>query len=303
LLLSIFIWSLLFKIEVFIIFLLIAAFYFLMAFWRQNEHFNSLTQKIRMTAFDESGDPTLYASVEIDLTNADAFLNEYNQRSPETKLTYSHFGLMGLSRALSESKLASKLSFDAFSIDNHVDLGLIVDVEGENITALVMNKCDSRSLPEIASFINTKIKLAKSRKIKQINFQNKIINFFPSYVSKVIMQIGIFILSDVGIKLHSLAPKQSPRLHAAVSNISAFNIHDAYSALTAIAKLEIIAVMGAPVMRPVVVDGKIEPRKTMTIDLTVDARYINVEQCAVLIPRIKECWENPSIYEHLLKNN
>jgi len=281
---------------------LIACFYFFMAFLKQKECFTGLAQKIWMTAFDESGDPTLYASIEIDLTNVDNFISEYNQMHPETKLTYSHFGLMSIARSLRECKLASKISFDAYSLDRHVDLGLIVDVEGANVTALVMNHCDSKSLPDIASFINKKIKMAKTHKIKQINFQNKIMGFFPSYISKMVMQIGLFMLSDVGIKLYPLTPKQSPRLNAAVSNVSAYKIHDAYSALTAITKLEIIAVMGSPVVRPLVVDGKIQPRKTMIIDLTIDARYINVQQCAILAPRIKECWENSVHYQHLVKH-
>ena len=302
-LLSIFIWSLLFKLEVFAILLIITAFYFFMTFLKQRNCFLDLTQKIWMTAFDEPGDPTLYASIEIDLTNVDSFIELYNETGPETKLTYSHFGLLSIARCLRESHLASKLSFDAYSIDKHVDLGLIVDVEGSNISALVMNHCDSKSLADISSFINTKIKMAKTNKIKQINFQNKIMGYFPSYISKMVMQIGLFMLSDVGIKLYPLTPKQSPRLHGAVSNITAYKIHDAYTALTAIAKLELIAVMGSPVVRPLVVGGDILPRKTMIIDLTIDSRYINVEKCALLTPQIKEYWENPSHYQYLLKQN
>jgi hypothetical protein len=295
------VWSLLFKIQVFGIFLAICIVYFAYATFYQIQYPNLIDQKIRMSAFDDSGDPTLYASVEIDLTNVDDFLKCYNENRTTEKLTYSHFGVSSIAKSLSALQLGSKMAFGAHSCDNHVDAGLLVDINGSNLSVLLMNDCDRKSIPEICTFFNNKIKLAKSGKIRQINAQNKLMAYFPSYVSKFIMSFGLFIISDLGIHLYPLTPKQSPRIHCAISNISVSNIHHVYTALAAITKLEVIAVLAAPLYKPLVVDGKIEMRRTMTIDLTIDARFINIEQCAILVPKIKEYWEDTSNYSHLIE--
>jgi len=297
------IWSLLFNIKVFAILLVVCAFYFGCAIYYQVRYPNSIDQKIRLLAFDDSGDPTLYLSIDIDLTNVDSFLKSYNENRASEKLTYSHFGVSSLAKSLSALDLNGKIAFGAYSSDNRVDMGLLVDVNGSNLNVLLMNDCDKKSLPEICSFFNNKIKLAKLQKIKQINAQNKLMSFLPSYVSKIIMSFGLFILSDLGWHLYPLTPKQSPRIHAAVSNISVSSIHHVYTALAAITKLEVIAVLAAPLVKPLVVDGKIEMRRTMTIDLTIDARFINVEQSAALASKIKQYWEDPSNFIHLLNNH
>jgi len=294
------IWSLLFNLELLAIFIAVCLIYFAFAFYYQVRYPNSIDQKLRVTTFDDSGDPTLYLSIDIDLTNVDAFLKSYNENRASEKLTYSHFGVDSLAKSLAALQLNGKMSFGSYQSDSRVDMGLLVDINGTNLSVLLMNECDKKSLPEICNFFNNKIKLAKSQKIKQINAQNNLMSFMPSYVSKVIMSFGLFLLADLAWYLPPITPKQSPRIHGAVSNISVSDIHNVYTALAAITKLEVIAVLLAPQIRPVVVDGKIEMRRTMIITLTIDARFINIEQSAMLSAMIKNYWEDPSTYVHLL---
>ena len=71
LLLAVFIWSMLYEWSLFVIFALTVSFYAFMNFWNQKKALNSFRRKIQIATWNDSGDPSVFGRLEVDMTKID----------------------------------------------------------------------------------------------------------------------------------------------------------------------------------------------------------------------------------------
>ena len=299
--LALLIWSILYQQLIFLIYTVILAIYLAVGALKRGSTPVDPVQKLKAVTSNAPGQPNMLVSVEIDLENADNYLKEYNSRNPPFKVTYTHISVASLGVAFDKSQKAGKLAFGEFFPAKSVELVVIVDVEGKDIGALVAKDTQNKTPPEMAAFLNGKIKLMKANKMKAFNMQNKILGLFPSFLLKILLRIGVFMLYDLELTIPYLASNKNSASFGAVSNITESHITHVHSALVSFTKVEVIMVISAPQLRPVVHEGEIQVRKMNTINMTFDSRFVDIFDACELVDHVKDYWENKERFDELLK--
>lgn len=253
---------------------------------------------MQIAAYDETGDPSCYAKLPIDLTTVDDFLAKYNEENPDSKLTYTIIALKAMGEALSVSKkINGKICFGNFIPLESVDISVLVDVEGENLVNVLVKGCNKNSLKEIANQIKGKIRIVKEKKDPALNHQIKTFAKIPTFVAELIISLSSFVTYNLGIPIPQLKMQANSFGTAVLTNITGFEMYDAYAPHVNFCRTVMLGVITDNRMVPVVNDeGEIEPRKYMNFNITFDHRFADGSDAMHMLAKAKDVWMHPHKY-------
>ena len=189
--LSLLLWALFFQRSLLLIYMGILLIYYLLSLAYYNAKDNrNFSRKVKFAQYSDRIDPTWRMRVDIDMTNAEKFLKEYNKDKKEFRMTYTHIALKAFGRGLmaGENRMG-RLAFGNFIPSTNPRLVCPVNIKGKNIFAVRVDRPDTNSLEEIHE--KTKIfKQIKEGKHKDANEQEKALNITAS-VLRMIFIISI----------------------------------------------------------------------------------------------------------------
>lgn len=105
-----------------------------------------------------------------------------------------------------------------------------------------------------------------------------------------------FISYNLGLSIPQLAIEKDQFGMILFTNVSSFDVHEAYAPLCSFTRNSATVVFCTPKMRPVVVDGVVQAKKIAYMMFTVDHRYQDGSGCTKIIKAIKDVWGNPKAY-------
>jgi len=297
LLLSTFVWSIIYNHSLLAIYLIVFGLYFLANIYLTIRYPGTLRSKIRIATWNDSGDPTVWGRVEIDMTLIDAFLENYNSKHSHDKLTYTVIFAKAFGKGLSVARhLAGKIAFGNFIPSDSVDLSVLCDVEGSNLANILVEGCDRYSLTELNKQIKSKVKALKLGKDKDFNNQVKTGDFTPSFLVGLILTVTSWICYDLGLPFPPLRMKENNYGTGILTNVTAFNVEDCFAPHVPFLKTIAVAVMNTPQQKPIVVDGKIVIRRVMNLNIAYDHRFADGSDCVKMLKAIEAVFKNPTDY-------
>ena len=249
---------------------------------------------MQIATWNDAGDPSVFGRIEVDLTNIDAFLERFNIANPDSKLTYTVIFARALGQGLSSSKkLFGKICFGQFVPQPSVDLSVLVDVQGNNLANVVLEGCNLNSITSLNEQLRSRVRDLKTGNNKELNEKMKLMRFVPSFIIQLILIVTTWITYDLGIPIPFLKMKSNNYGFGILTNVVAFNVHDATAPLVPFLKTVIVALMNTPRMRPVVVDGEIVVRKIMNFNITYDHRFGDGVDAVNMLRAVSEVFEDP----------
>ena len=291
------IWSFFYKTILLTIFLTIIILYilFINIYLSNNK---SKSDKIRFNEYNDTGDPTAFAKLQIPLDDIDEFLSEYNKKNPLKKITYSHIGLKAMGLALKEISNSGKYSFGNLikATEEEIDVSLLVNIENKNIMNLTVKSCCKNSIKQIASQLKGKIGIMKKNKDKRVKRQLNVLRMIPVFIVELVILLVSFVGYDLGMDFKPMKIKRHNFGIGVVTNIVGIKISEAIPAHVHLLRDVMIMLISNPVVKPFVIDGKICRRKVIKINLAFDPRFGNGDCFLNAINKVKEVWMNPFKY-------
>jgi len=222
-------------------------------------------------------------------------IKHYNHENPNNKLTYSAVFIKAAGEGLAySSQVYGKISFGAFVPSPSVNLGLVVNLEGENLTGVVVKDTGYKSIREINNFLKAQVREAKVGRQKLINNFVKNGKHIPSFLGQLLFRVMTWVCHDFGFKLRILGIEPENFSWGGLINLTTFDIHDAYPPLIPGMMTVFTAAMNTPHLRPVVVDGNLAIRKIMNMNMTFDHRFADGSEAAKVVQVIQKVLENPT---------
>ncbi len=257
----------------------------------------SIRSKIRIATWNDSGDPTVFGKIEVDLTEIDNFLEKYNEKNPDNKLTYTVIFAKAFGQGLSTSKhLSGKIAFGAFVPSNQVNISVLCDIGGTNLANVLVEGCDKNSLKELNDQLKRKVKSLKMGKDKDFNKQTLLGSLIPSFLTQIILVVSSWICYDLNLAVPPLNLKPNNYGNGILTNVSNFNVFDFSAPHVPFLKTIVVAVMNTPALKPVVVDGKIIIRKIMNLNISYDHRFADGSDAPRMLKNLERVFSNPSAY-------
>ena len=254
-------------------------------------------RKIQIATWSESGDPTSWSKLEVNLTKTDEFIKEYNAQHPDDRITLTVIALKSLGYAMaSAGKSWGKLSFGNFIPSQSVDVTVLVNVEGDNVINALVKNCDKAGIESINAQFKPSIKKIKRKEDKDINFQFKLVKMLPTFIVKIFLTISSFVVYELGLPFNILKMKKNHFGNAILTNVTSFNLVDVYASHVPFTKGMLVCMLNTPELRPTVVDNQVVARKMMNINFLFDMRFIELKELADILKTIKNVFEDPKEY-------
>ena len=297
LLASVLLWSLIYEPSLFLIYMGLNGIYILLAIWTGRKSLTSFRRKLQIATWNDSGDPSVFGRLEVDLTKIDSFMEQFNARNPENKITYTAI----FARALGEASKASgrctgKIAFGQFLPAAEVTLSVLVDVEGSNLGTVVLRGCDRLSISELNTALKEEVKKLKTGKNKDFNEQMNTLKYIPSFVVQLMLRIASWLCYDLGLSVPFLKVKPDNFGFGILTNVSGFGLEDCFAPLVPFCKTVVVVVMNATQLRPRVVDGKLEIRKILNLNVTFDHRFGDGADAIKMMKGVYQVLEEPEKY-------
>lgn len=258
---------------------------------------NSAYQKWRLSCFKDGGDPCVYSKEEVDITNIEKFIEDFNQKNPNDKITMTHVVARGLGACLScTGRNHGLVQYGHFTPVESVDISVLVDIGGNNLGAVVVKNCQKATLQEISQQLKGSISKLKTGKDEKFNEQVKILSNIPSSITQLISRFVSFLAYDLGLDVPAFKLEKVPFGMCILTNVSGMNIEDSTPPLVPFMKPVCVTVMNKPVFKPVVIDGKIEIRKIMNLNCSFDHRFADGCDAAKMFAAMRVVFNNPENY-------
>jgi len=220
-----------------------------------------------MSTWGGGNDPTIYGFIDIDVTRAQAYLTDLRASSGR-KITITHLVGAAIARAFGENPECNGLvSLGRMKRRSSVDVFFQVAFEGgQNLSGAKVVAADTLSVPEIADQLEQFAARIRERKDTDLQKSSSLMKSIPGALLAPVLRLSEFAMFDLGMNLSKYGIPFDPFGTVMVTNVGVFDIEQGFApllplarspALMTIGKIrdKVIAVDGAPVVRPVVTIG------------------------------------------------
>lgn len=256
--------------------------------------------KIQMGTWGAPQDTSAYGTIEVDCGIIDDFIEKYNQKNPDARISYTHFfmKLIGMSIAKAP-RINGTIAFGEFVPFEGVNVNTLVDIDGKNLAGVTVQNCDSLSLSEIRTKTNSKVKALKTKKDENVKEQMKIAKMLPSSIMACLLEISTFITYNLGLDFKALRLKKYQFGNVVITNVTKMGINHVFAPLVNFTRSICIVVLCSPEDRVVVDENKeMVVKKMMNVNITFDHRYADAAAVQPVIKELKTVASNP---EKMLK--
>lgn len=257
----------------------------------QHTSINSDWRKVAAAIYRKPVDSKIFGSVELDVTELEAWINE--QRRNGMKITLMYPLILWVSRALKQEipELNCYIRRGSAVQRKTVDVMVSVLMKGGQMGTLVVPNADTMNLRELADFMVRE--LQNSRKQDAVLETKTTIARIPWPFRPWIMNLLRTLVIDWGIRLPFSAAKPEGMGSFVMSNIGSVGLDVGYPALLPMSNVAMVLIMGSVNTKPAVVNGEIVARRILNLSTALDHRVVDALHGGKLFKYLKNAIRNP----------
>lgn len=253
----------------------------------------STWRRLALNTWDTPTDPKIYGTLEIDATEANAYLQALrSQGGPRVTVTH----LVGHAVALAireRPEVNAILRHRTLYRRETIDVYFQIAFEGgEDLNGAKIVSADQKGVVGIARELEESARAVRERRAKTVS-NAKTFSKLPSFITGPAMRLGTFAHYELGLDLQRFGVPWDGFGSVMVTNVGSFGLATGLAPLVPFSRCPLILLLGEIRERPVVRDGQIVARPILPIGVTLDHRVIDGYQASKLAARFVHIMENP----------
>lgn len=262
--------------------------------WRSPMPKMSTRRKLAIASWSSPREGNIYGKLTVDATEALAYI-EHVRRTTGEKATITHFVGKACGEALKQApSLNGYLRLGAYVPHRTVDIAFLVALEeGANLAKAKVCEMDRKSVADIARELRELAQRLHAGKDEKWNKSQGPVAVLPTWLIRPILGVTGLLTSSFGVSLPALGLEAFPFGSCIITNVGMFGLDEGYAPPTPFARVPVYVLVGALRDSPVVVDGQIVIRKQLTLNATIDHRFMDGHQGGVLAKVVRGIFENP----------
>lgn len=258
-------------------------------------------RRISLAAWKAPNDPTVYGSLSVDFSKARNFLERLGQNA-DPKITVTHFVAKAVALTLKRfPDLNGIVRWGSIYLRKTVDLFLQVavadtDKEGADLSGVKIERCDEKTLREIALELREKSQRIRKREDPQFQSSLRLFQKLPPWFLKIALRLAGFLIYDLEWCSKRWGVPEDPFGSAMVTSVGSLDLPAAFVPLFPLSRAPFIVCVGAVSDRPWVVDGQIVVRPILDLGITFDHRFMDGATASRMVKYFKDLVENPENY-------
>jgi len=246
-------------------------------------------------AWDAPRDPTVYGMLDLDATNALAYVEKLRIESG-FKVTLTHLIGKAVAFAIAERPdVNAIIRRGRIYVRDSVDVFFQVAFEGgENLAGCKVSDLDRKSVVDVARELAERAERIRTRKDHPTQQSARLLSRLPPVVTRAAMKLGERLTYDYDLDLSKLGVPYDAFGSAMITNVAGFGLTVGQAPLFPPSRTPIILTIGAVRDAPTVVGGEICIRPILTIGASFDHRVLDGYQAGRMAKRFREVLEDPA---------
>jgi pyruvate dehydrogenase E2 component (dihydrolipoamide acetyltransferase) len=251
-----------------------------------------------LRAWSPPRDPTVYSTLEIDVSRALAYLERLRGESG-VKVTPTHLVAKAIATALRRNPHANAVIRRGWvHLRERVDVFLQVVADGgEDLGGTKIERADEKSLVEIARELAEKAERIRAHRDPELEKTKRTMDRLPTFMLGWVLKLTEHATHTLGLDLTKLGVKPDPFGGAMVSNIGTFGIDYALAPIVPFSRCPIVLIVGTVRPRAIVVGGDVVARPVLIVGCTFDHRLLDGALASALARVVQEVISDPEKFD------
>lgn len=253
-------------------------------------------------AWSPPDDPTIYGTIDLDMTKALDFLPTESKRTGE-HLTVTHLVAKALADTIAEHPECNCVIRRGriFKRDD-IDVSVLVAVPPDDanhaqeadLSEALVRRADHKSMADIAREIREGAKKVRKHEDPLLERTKKLFDVMPPSVMGPLLRLVARLQYDFNLDLSAVGIPNDPFGSAIITSVGMLGISEAFPPLLTFTRVPAILAVGAVENKPGVRDGQVVVVPTMRIAATFDHRVIDGFQAGKLAKTFKDIMHDPA---------
>lgn len=261
-------------------------------------------RRMAAVAWSPPDDPTIYGTIDLDMTNAQKFLKKESKRTGE-HLTITHLVTKAMADTLAAHPECNCIirRGRVFERDN-IDVSVLVAVAPEDdhheqeadLSEALIRNADQKNIADIAREIREGARKVRKHEDPLLERTKQLFQNLPPAILGPMLRLVSRLQYDFNLDLSGVGIPNDPFGSAIVTSVGMLGITEAFPPLLTFTRVPVLLAVGAVEDKPGVRAGEVVIVPMMRIAATFDHRVIDGFQGGKLGKTFKEIMQNPGKY-------
>lgn len=255
-------------------------------------------RKLAIASWAAPREGNIYGQLTLDVDRALAFLEDLRVKTGK-KVTITHMIGKAVGLALSRMPdLNGQIVLGRYVPHQSVDISFLVQLsEGKDLAKVKIENVHQLSLLEIAERLQGGAGKLQKGEDKDFEKSKGLLKLLPTWLIRPIVQLIGYATSVLGIGVPALGLESRPFGTCIITSIGMLGLDAAYAPPTPFAHVPFYVTVPRIVRRPVVEGDDIVIRQQLDLTATLDHRFLDGFQGAVIAKTVREYFANPEKFE------
>lgn len=258
----------------------------------------SLRRKLAIATWSAPREGNIYGKMELPATALVDYLDRLRASSGR-RVTVTHAVGKAVALALSQAPwLNGYLRFGRYIPHKTVDISFLVVLEGgQNLAKVKVSQADKLTVLALAQHLEEGA--ARLRRGEDEAFKKSMapLRFLPVGLIRPLLHLTGWLTASLGVRAPALGLEAFPFGAAIITSVGMLGIDEGYVPPTPFARVPVYVLVGALRDKPWVEDGNLKIQPTLTLTATLDHRFVDGYQAAVLANVVRQVLLNPELLD------
>jgi pyruvate dehydrogenase E2 component (dihydrolipoamide acetyltransferase) len=255
-------------------------------------------RKIAIGTWADAYDPSVYGTMELRMDEAMRYIDRFREKKGR-KLTVSHLMCRAAAEVLRRTPDANAIMrWNRVYLRKRIGVFFQVAMTDEgpgkiDLSGATVYDPEQKTLEQIYDEFDEKVRKVRERKDPALEKTRGTFLSIPYFFLNRFLKILSFFSYTLNLDLRRFGIPNDPFGSLMITNIGSLGLDTAYVPLVPYSRVPILLAIGAVKEKPIVVNGKVEIAKMMSVNATFDHRFIDGFHAASMSKILREWIEHP----------
>ncbi len=254
----------------------------------------TVRRKLAIATWGPPSEGNIYGKLTLDATEALAYLEHLRATTGE-KVSMTHLVGKAVGMALKKAPdLNGRILFGRYVPHTSVDIAFLVTLDdGKNLAKAKVCNIDEKPVNDIAKELRELAERLRTGKDDAFKKSMGPVKMMPTWLLRPVLYYTGFLASALGWSIPALGVEPFPFGGAIITSVGMMGLDEGFAPPTPFARVPLYVLIGAVRDMPAAIDGQVVVRKQVVISATIDHRFLDGYQGAVLAKAVRDVFENP----------
>jgi len=258
----------------------------------------SVRRKLAIATWSNPTEGNIYGKLVLPAQPALDYIAEKREKTG-IRVTMTHVVGAIIGRAMAKAPgLNGRLLWSHYIPHKTMDAAFLVAVEGgKNLAKVKVCNLDEKPPTTVATELNERVEKLRAGQDEEFKKSMGPLKLLPIWLVIPIVWLSGWLTAALGIGAKIFGLEKFPFGSAIITSVAMFGLDNAWAPAVPYARVPVVALVGAVKDAPTVIDGEVVAHKEITLTATMDHRFLDGAQGAIVAKQIRRYMADPYLLD------